>query len=174
MSTGPDSVNLTPAQQAAEERLRAVAPAVPGLDRDALLYEAGQAAERARRRRLLLPWQSAAVVAAAVAIGLFIKPAPIMIAPNTGISLPRIVAAPKPAAPAPAASAYEASEPMPFRVLADNLPYLRERDAIIAHGFDALAPSPAPAGTQSSGAPLARPPVYTASPQSLANYLAGS
>ena len=68
----PNEEPLTPADRELEAALQGLAPAAPGIDRDRLMFVAGQASARRRQR----VWQGAtATLAAAFAILLAVRPA---------------------------------------------------------------------------------------------------
>jgi hypothetical protein len=136
-----------------EAALKGLAPASVHLDRDRLLFRAGQAAVR---RRVWL-WPSAAAILAlttvSLAVALALRPAPGVVERTVVVRVP-VPAPPAPPPPPRQQPAPSAPSPTPSPdredVLArEPLPegYLRLRDEVLRWGVDALpSPPPVPAG----------------------------
>ncbi len=66
-----DEFNLTPEQRELEKALSGMVPTAAGMDRDALMFAAGEAAARAEMRRpMVWPWKVAACVGMSLSVGL--------------------------------------------------------------------------------------------------------
>ena len=126
-----------------EEALASLRPAVGGLDRDRLMWEAGRAS---RRTPLVWPLATAAVALVAVALAAWPRQAP------EARVVERIVyVTPAPSAPAQAvllvAPAVLAAEP-PETWQPSGPGYVALRNAVLARGIDALPEAPAGAAAK--------------------------
>ncbi len=117
--------HLTPAETELERALGRLTPADPGLDRDRLMFLAGQAAGRRERRR----WQAAVVgLAAALAFAM-------------GLASWRAGHLPEtPPVPGGLAIVHQtfSAEEGPLPTVPPGVAYLRLRDAVLDKGLDAL------------------------------------
>lgn len=117
--------HLTPAETELERALGRLTPADPGLDRDRLMFLAGQAAGRRERRR----WQAAVIgLAAALAFAM-------------GLASWRTDHLPAtPSVPGGPAIVHQTSsaEEDPSSAVPPGMAYLRLRDAVLDEGLDAL------------------------------------
>jgi hypothetical protein len=139
---------LTPAERELEAALGALRPAAAGIDRDCLMYRAGERAG-GRRQRL---WQGAtAMFAAALMTSLLIRPAPRYVDRYVYVEA---------GAPARVADARPVHEPGPADdgvqglLMQDATGYVRLREAVLVRGIDALPV--APGGSATVGEPLPR------------------
>ena len=117
--------HLTPAETELERALGRLTPAAAGLDRDRLMFRAGQATGGRGRRR----WQAAtAVLAAALALAVALSPwrAGERVEPSSAPDGPTIVQQ------TPGADEIPSPAAMP------GVAYLRLRDAVLDEGLDAL------------------------------------
>ena len=141
---------LTPVDRELEAALGRLRPAPPNLDRDQMMFRAGQASTR----RHMHAWQgAAAVLALAVTISLGVRPTP----PTSEHRIDVTADASRPtAATTPAAR--------PGRETLADAPtsFLSLRRAVLTGGVDAIAP-PAPA-TVPAPNPVAPPPLHLRSP----------
>ncbi|MBN1490247.1 MAG: hypothetical protein JXA69_10040 [Phycisphaerae bacterium] len=137
-----DETPLTPAERELEAALAALQPAVPAMDRDALMFRAGRASARNR----MLPWRLAtAALALALTTSLAIRPEP--------RTVERIVRVPAETPRIDSMYALaRASFPTGETGTATQSSYLRVRDDVLAQGADAL-PRP-PVGTVTDTEPV--------------------
>ena len=128
-----DEETLTPAERELASALGALRPAAPAIDRDRLMFRAGRASARHRRRL----WQAACVVlGTGLAVALATRPRPAQT-----VRIVRIrEAGPGPARLRPREAAPPAAVEGAPSVLVDNQ-YARLCDDVMRRGLDAL---PAP------------------------------
>ncbi len=139
---------LTPAERELEAALGALRPAATGIDRDCLMYRAGEHAG-GRRQRF---WQGAtAMFAAALMTSLLIRPAPRQVDRYVYVEAgaPARVADARPARGADAEIAGARESPT-RRATA----YIRLREGVLIRGVDALPDLPG--GSAAAGEPLPR------------------
>jgi hypothetical protein len=134
-----DENGLTPAERELETALRGLRPAAPRLDRDRLMFEAGQASVRPPAPRL---WQGvAAGFALAFVVALAWRP-PVR-AVERVVYVPQGAGAARRMAPAVDDGQTTASAE---RLRREGASYVRLRDRVLIVGLDALPePSPWPA-----------------------------
>jgi hypothetical protein len=136
--------NLTPEQQAFEHSLSALRPAAPNLDRDALLYAAGQASVP---RQKLWPWQTAtAFLLAATLSLLFFNINPLHRTGTQTAQLPLPIATHEPLATISQMPASHYQSPVITFESASEFPYLATRQNVLTLGLSAL-PNISSAGT---------------------------
>jgi hypothetical protein len=129
-----EGADLTPL----EEALRALAPRAAALDRDALMFRAGQAAAR-RGWGWLLATAASAAAALVLAVVLVTRPEP---APRVVVlKVPLREAAPAPA-PVPPAPPYPPGESAIAAREPGATPYLRLQDQVSRWGLDGLPDLP--------------------------------
>jgi hypothetical protein len=133
MSEQPSEPARRPELTALESALRDLAPAPVGLDRDAVMFRAGQAAAP---RRWLWPAVTAVSSAAAVVLAVLLacRPAEVV----------RYVPAPPSAAPANEEPTPEpnSSGPLPARVPGALLTYRQLEQNLLRQGLDGLGEAP--------------------------------
>lgn len=138
-----EHTNLTPAERELEAALAALRPAAPVIDRDGLMFRAGQASARGRTH----VWQAAAAgLALAFGVSLVTRSSPsagrpgvqVAVAPGTATE-PQSTALPEFASLRPLSQSPSA--------------YWRVRAAVLTRGTDALA---APTGGAGNGEPELR------------------
>jgi len=128
----PQHQRLTPAEDELAAALGALAPTRPAIDRDRLLYQAGRAAGR-RTARL---WQGASAVLAACLVVAVVVPAGGPTEPGANIANRPDRSTEVPIAPAGRNDV--APAPGPASPLGGS--YAQLRDAVLAHGMEALPP----------------------------------
>ncbi len=121
---------------ALERALAGLAPSIAGLNRDRLMFAAGQSAARRRRRLWPVATGLMAAVAACLAVALLLRPGP---APEVRYVRVEVPAAP---APAPAVTEPEPAAPDAAPVPLPASAYWRVQQAMLRRGLD-VAPEAA-------------------------------
>ncbi len=137
----PNQDDLSPGERELEAALAGLHAAAPSINRDELMFRAGQRSARRRTRA----WQTAAVcLGLSTGLAILYPPAPREVPRTVYVSIPP---APSPGWPVPgpvqanpAATELAGTGSSPIR-LGNPLPpdgYLRVRNAVLARGLDAL------------------------------------
>lgn len=146
--------HVTPELEALADELRRLAPREPGLDRDALLFRAGQASVR---RGLLWPATAAVSAIAAAALGtiLLLQPPPQTVVTTIHVR----VEAPAPS-PSPSPQVAEPGDPVVETSVPDDMPpHRRLQEHLLRWGLDGLgqpAPVDRPPSSQEFFSPYSR------------------